>query len=95
MGKKFKAKRSPASSPCKPGQALRGVRASEQYVDVHAPEAATGRGLDRHRLYESAVQSPKGDISYLLSFHHQYIGSKVTMRYVKASCCLADASIAC
>lgn len=77
MGKNVKARRSPAPSPSKAGQALRWVRAREQYVEVLAPEAANGTGLDRHRLYESAVQSPKGDISYLLNFHRQYIGSKV------------------
>jgi hypothetical protein len=34
-------------------------------------------GLDRHALYESAVQSPKGDISYLLCFYRKYIGVQV------------------
>ena len=33
--------------------------------------------MDRHALYESAVQSPKGDISYLLCFYQRYIGQQV------------------
>lgn len=38
-------------------------------------------GLDRHALYESAVQSPKGDISYLLCFYRKYIGLQVIKLY--------------
>ncbi|BDA43274.1 hypothetical protein COCOBI_04-2860 [Coccomyxa sp. Obi] len=34
-------------------------------------------GLERHALYESAVQSPQGDISYLLRFYKQYVGVQV------------------
>ncbi|CAL5221490.1 g3691 [Coccomyxa viridis] len=41
------------------------------------PEPQGYAGLDRHALYESAVQSPKGDISYLLCFYQRYIGQQV------------------
>lgn len=74
MGKKVRPKRSPAQSANGKGQAEQHGR--EQYVEVHAPEACAG--LDRHLLYQDAVQSPKGDISYLLSFYRQYIGNKVS-----------------
>ena len=75
MGKKTKARRSPARSAAQPSTRERHTR--EQPADVHQPEAATDAGLDRHlTLYQDAVQSPKGDISYLLSFYGQYIGSK-------------------
>ena len=73
---------------------MRGPRAREQYAELHALDAANGTGLDRHRLYESAVQSPKGDISYLLSFHRQYIGSKV-YSCTTLACWGVNAAIAC
>ena len=45
---------------------------------------ATEPGLDsRHALYESAVQSPKGDISYLLCFYQRYIGQQVTVAFCR------------
>ena len=41
-------------------------------------------GLDsRHALYESAVQSPKGDISYLLCFYQRYIGQQVMVAFCR------------
>ena len=36
-------------------------------------------GLERHALYESAVQSPQGDISYLLRFYNLYVGMQVQL----------------
>jgi hypothetical protein len=34
-------------------------------------------GLDRHALYQQAVQYPPGDIYWVCKFYRQYIGAKV------------------
>ena len=49
----------------------------QEIIDDAEPSGYAG--LDRHALYESAVQSPKGDISYLLRFYQCYVGQQVTV----------------
>ena len=45
-------------------------------------------GLDRHALYESAVQSPKGDISYLVALYQQYVGPQVAVTHCQSRLCM-------
>ena len=37
-----------------------------------------GMRVDKYRLYQQSVQSPEGDLSYMLNFHRHYVGGKVS-----------------
>jgi hypothetical protein len=42
--------------------------------------------VDKHELYEKAVQSPAGDISYLKRFYRAYVGLRVRGVRVSLAC---------
>ncbi|KAL0053618.1 hypothetical protein WJX82_008407 [Trebouxia sp. C0006] len=54
--------------------------ASAWRLSAPAKTAAPSTGvLDRHELYQKAVQSPAGDISYMVKFFRQYVGLQVPL----------------
>ena len=51
------------------------------YLVTSSAEAScgppAGTSDDKYRLYQESVQSPDGDLSYIMNFHRQYLGGKV------------------
>ncbi|KAL3137735.1 hypothetical protein ABBQ38_005000 [Trebouxia sp. C0009 RCD-2024] len=73
----------------------------DQTGDWRLPTETTklSEPCDRHDLYQKAVQSPAGDISYMLRFFRQYVGLQVPLHlredfsgtsFICATWCKAD-----
>ena len=53
---------------------------------LHLLAAGEHGAAELHRLYESAVQAPKGDIQYMLTFFRQYVGHHLPQHLVEHFC---------